>query len=72
MVHPEPLKAGGINSIKTDRSNGTRSWRNWQTRMAQDHVGAIPWRFKSSRPHSRRKHRDGGPIPRQSWGLVGD
>lgn len=31
--------------------NALRSWRNWQTRMAQDHVGAIPWRFKSSRPH---------------------
>src|SRR5215510_8792168 len=23
----------------------------WQTRSAQDAVGAIPWRFKSSHPH---------------------
>ncbi len=26
-------------------------WRNWQTRTAQDRMGAIPWRFKSSHPH---------------------
>lgn len=25
----------------------------WQTRMPQEHVGATPWRFKSSLPHSR-------------------
>ena len=23
-------------------------WWNWQTRMVQVHVGATPWRFKSS------------------------
>ena len=28
-----------------------RMWRNWQTRTAQDRMGAIPWRFKSSHPH---------------------
>ena len=25
----------------------------WQTRMVQVHVGATPWRFKSSHPHHR-------------------
>ena len=30
-----------------------RTWRNWQTRQAQDLMSLISsWRFKSSRPHS--------------------
>jgi hypothetical protein len=30
-----------------------RSWRNWQTHCLEVAAGAIPWRFKSSRPHHR-------------------
>ena len=30
----------------------TRSWRNWQTHCLEV-AGAIPWRFKSSRPHQK-------------------
>ncbi len=37
----------------------TRGWRNRYTRMAQNHVGAIPWRFDSSPAHQRAK----------SWGI---
>src|SRR4026209_1819290 len=28
-------------------------WRDWDTRTVQVRVGATPWRFKSSHPHSR-------------------
>ena len=30
-------------------------WRNWQTRMVQDHVGASPWEFESPLRHHRKK-----------------
>jgi hypothetical protein len=26
-------------------------WRNWYTRMAQDHVAAMPWGFESPSEH---------------------
>jgi hypothetical protein len=31
----------------------TRLWRNWHTRWLQEPLGASPWRFESSQPHSR-------------------
>ncbi len=31
---------------------GTPGWRNWQTRMVEGHVGAIPCGFKSRPRHS--------------------
>src|SRR5919106_2925266 len=30
----------------------TRLWRNWHTRWLQEPLGASPWRFESSQPHS--------------------
>ena len=35
--------------------NDLPAWRNWQTRMVQDHVGATPWRFESSRRHKKNR-----------------
>jgi hypothetical protein len=34
----------------------TRQWRNWSTRGSQAPVGASPWRFESSLPHSPMGH----------------
>ena len=36
----------------------------WQTRSAQDAVGAILWRFKSSHPHQVFKNTPKQPDPR--------
>ena len=48
-----------------------RSWRNWQTRSVEVAVGAIPWRFKSSRPHQAGRPLPGAP-PRSGTARPGD
>ncbi len=45
-------RAGPTFRLSGPRAYLMPKWRNWQTRMVQVHVGAIPWKFESSLGHS--------------------